>query len=532
MTPTFSNFVRCLALAAAALPALAAGSKYMVFTNYLNGTLSRYTFGGALEDPWIKPQGAENPAGIATDGTNVYWVDNGAGAKTLCKAALNHAVDLTGTTDYAIKTFPNQIRGLGIDASAGYLFVCEYTDKKITAVKISDQTTSVVLDTTVISGTTIPGACRVDVTNKLVYWTTHTGEVYKTPFDYTGVGGAPVASGGSTLVATGFVNDSLWDISITGGKPYVMVFDAGYGNDGIRDISGGGLGTLVNTDQGSGKLIGTGMALKADGTNFYYADHSGPSGATVISVVPVAGGDAATVAELSTLSDTMIGGITIIDFSTVVTLTSFNATAANGKVSVAWTTGSEVDTAGFNVLRATALAGPYAKVNAALIPATGTNVAGASYTWTDAAVAAGTTYYYKLEDVDTKGGSTFHGPVSALAANSAIASFQATPASIFAGGGSLLSWTLNGASALLDGAAVTGTSQWVAPAATKTYTLAAGADSAVTTVTVKTFGMDDIAGLSKAWGHRKGEAAYDPSYDLNGDGIVDDADVALCFKGL
>jgi hypothetical protein len=41
-----------------------------------------------------------------------------------------------------------------------------------------------------------------------------------------------------------------------------------------------------------------------------------------------------------------------------------------------------------------------------------------------------------------------------------------------------------------------------------------------------------MAGLSRAWGHVRGEASYDPSYDLNGDGRVDDLDVALLFKGL
>jgi hypothetical protein len=40
-------------------------------------------------------------------------------------------------------------------------------------------------------------------------------------------------------------------------------------------------------------------------------------------------------------------------------------------------------------------------------------VSGASYVYTDADVVKGVTYYYKLEDVDIHGVSTFHGPVSA-----------------------------------------------------------------------------------------------------------------------
>ena len=41
-----------------------------------------------------------------------------------------------------------------------------------------------------------------------------------------------------------------------------------------------------------------------------------------------------------------------------------------------------------------------------------------------------------------------------------------------------------------------------------------------------------VAGLSLAWGSVKGDATYNPCYDLNGDGKVDDLDVALCLKGL
>ena len=41
---------------------------------------------------------------------------------------------------------------------------------------------------------------------------------------------------------------------------------------------------------------------------------------------------------------------------------------------------------------------------------------GASYSYIDDTVANGITYYYKLEDVDIYGTSTFHGPVSATPA--------------------------------------------------------------------------------------------------------------------
>ncbi len=517
-----------LAALLAARPALA--TDYIYWTNYLNGTISRAVLpAGPVDDPWIKPAVLGNPAAIVTDGVNVYWVDNAGGSPRIGTAPLSTPVDTTGTNPYVLSgvSFSTQLRGLSIDTDGTdiFLFVADYGGKKLTAVNLTSKATTTLLDTSTI-GTGIdpagmlPGACRIDssASPKVIYWGTHTGQIYSTTFTYTG--GVPGA-GTTTQLATGFPADSIWDLSYTGGNLYAMIF-ANFGdpNSGINLISGG-IGTVVSN---GGQGYSQGNGLRAWNGNFYYYDAFG------LQVMPV-GGASPTV--ILTPADTMVGGITTVTpNATVVSLTSLTAKAANGKVTVSWTTGSEVATTGFNVHRATTLAGPYTRVNAALIPATGTNVSGASYAWTDAQVAAGTTYFYKLEDVDAKGQSTFHGPVSALAANSAIAAFQATPASIFLGGGSLLAWTVNGASALLDGTAVTGASQWVAPTATRSYTLTAGADSAVTTVTVKAFGLDDIAGLAKAWGHKRGEAAYDPSYDLNGDGQVDDTDAALCFKGL
>ena len=81
-------------------------------------------------------------------------------------------------------------------------------------------------------------------------------------------------------------------------------------------------------------------------------------------------------------------------------------------MALAWETGTEVDNAGFNLYRATAPDGPYTKINAALIAAEGDPVAGASYSFLDKGLAAGT-YYYKLEDVDLNGVTTLHEPVSA-----------------------------------------------------------------------------------------------------------------------
>ena len=99
---------------------------------------------------------------------------------------------------------------------------------------------------------------------------------------------------------------------------------------------------------------------------------------------------------------------------TLITLTSFTAAPSDRKIILEWTTASEIDNAGFNVYRAKSEYGEYVKINSSLIPAQGTSTSGATYQYVDSGVKNRTTYYYKLEDIDLSGKSTFHGPVSAV----------------------------------------------------------------------------------------------------------------------
>jgi hypothetical protein len=98
------------------------------------------------------------------------------------------------------------------------------------------------------------------------------------------------------------------------------------------------------------------------------------------------------------------------DPATLIDLSSFSATVAESGVLVAWETASEVDNAGFNLYRADSANGEYVKLNDGLISAQGGPTQGASYSFLDAGSDGG---HYKLEDVDTGGVSTFHGPISA-----------------------------------------------------------------------------------------------------------------------
>ena len=101
-------------------------------------------------------------------------------------------------------------------------------------------------------------------------------------------------------------------------------------------------------------------------------------------------------------------GITTNCPSTLIFLTTFTATAGNKKVVLEWTTESEINNMGFNIYRAESENGEYVQINEELIPAKGSATQGATYTFTDSAVKNRTTYFYKLEDVDTNGTGMFH----------------------------------------------------------------------------------------------------------------------------
>ena len=80
----------------------------------------------------------------------------------------------------------------------------------------------------------------------------------------------------------------------------------------------------------------------------------------------------------------------------------------------------ELRNLGFNLYRGDAFSGPWTRLNAELIPPQNPGATfGATYEWLDADVTPGATYFYRLEDVDLNGTSTFHGPVSATATEAA-----------------------------------------------------------------------------------------------------------------
>lgn len=96
---------------------------------------------------------------------------------------------------------------------------------------------------------------------------------------------------------------------------------------------------------------------------------------------------------------------------TLVGLADFQALAYEREVWLWWRTASEVGNAGFNLYRSENKNGPYTRLNDSLIPGLLYSVTGKVYWYLDSDVFDGTTYYYKLEDVDCFGNKTQHGPV-------------------------------------------------------------------------------------------------------------------------
>lgn len=103
--------------------------------------------------------------------------------------------------------------------------------------------------------------------------------------------------------------------------------------------------------------------------------------------------------------------IVIIAPPLVITLLEFRAEVEDGEVVVRWTTGAELNTAGFRLLRSTSGTRAAAvTVTDALILARGSSAVGASYRWGDAGVNQGDRTTYWLQEVEHDGAVNEYGP--------------------------------------------------------------------------------------------------------------------------
>jgi hypothetical protein len=103
------------------------------------------------------------------------------------------------------------------------------------------------------------------------------------------------------------------------------------------------------------------------------------------------------------------------DISLPVTLASFDAVCEKGGITLKWTTESEVNNMGFEILRAIDPEGTYQniasyKYNPSL-RGKGNSTIRSEYSFSDNSICDGQRYWYKLVDVDTKGNLASHGPI-------------------------------------------------------------------------------------------------------------------------
>ena len=85
------------------------------------------------------------------------------------------------------------------------------------------------------------------------------------------------------------------------------------------------------------------------------------------------------------------------------------------KIEIKWETGSEFDTAGFNIYRSEDKIGPFEQINSTLIPSSSDAATGGSYSFVDENVHRDQTYYYRLEDVEFDNSKELHEQISITA---------------------------------------------------------------------------------------------------------------------
>ncbi len=128
------------------------------------------------------------------------------------------------------------------------------------------------------------------------------------------------------------------------------------------------------------------------------------------------------------INPTGCGGDPGCELPLFVSLASFDATVEDGQVKLSWRTAVEIDNVGFRILRARA-GGSRVKpgdvqdpgkaaavqldlISAAMIAPKGTGLSGATYEFIDGSPQEAGIVSYYLQDVDTLGKATLHGPVT------------------------------------------------------------------------------------------------------------------------
>jgi hypothetical protein len=99
----------------------------------------------------------------------------------------------------------------------------------------------------------------------------------------------------------------------------------------------------------------------------------------------------------------------------LISLANFEVFPGDGSATVRWSTASEIDNAGFAIIRRELRTNTVERLNATLIPPRGSSISGANYEFVDKTAVNGVKYLYRLEDFDLSSFNTLHPPETAVA---------------------------------------------------------------------------------------------------------------------
>ena len=235
--------------------------------------------------------------------------------------------------------------------------------------------------------------------------------------DLAGIAASPIAARAYVANDNGLavINTSLDEVGKTitvGTNPMCVTitpdgsyaYVSNYDSDTVSVINTATENVTDTIDVGQGPM---GLCARRDGSQVYVANETDN-----------------TVSVIDTTSRTVVDTITVGNAPFAmgnffgpepsrIELASLSAVMDPASTTVNWETASEMDNAGFRVYRAEESEGEFVLITESMVPADGTPTQGSQYSLIDSSTEQGKTYWYRLEDIDLAGKSTFHGPVKA-----------------------------------------------------------------------------------------------------------------------
>lgn len=347
----------------------------LVYWTTFGGDLGRSNLNGSVANTeWISSSGA--PTGIDVDANFVYWtryLGDTVGRANLDGSSPNNSW-ITGAAA------PN---GIVVDGS--YVYWANTDDGNIGRANLDGTSPN----QSWFTGGSNPTTITVD--SNYIYWTN-----YNSGTDTIGRADLDGSNPNDSFITS--TNDPS-GIAVDGTYIYWTNFGAS-GSIGRANLDGTGVTQNWITS------VASAIAITVDSNYVYWTTTDDIGRANIDG----SGAASAWIADVG--SNTR--GVEVNATVTPVTLVAFTARTVRGDIKVIWETAAEIDTAGFHVWRRVATDEEFEKITGKMIPGQGNPFSGAAYSWLDTNVEPGVNYWYKLEDIDYAGVSSFHGPVRAV----------------------------------------------------------------------------------------------------------------------